>query len=211
LFLEEKATPKLQVEKTAVPQQATARVELTIEQLEKRAGTYFCGKRSAWRQVTYAEGRLWFRGFELVPLSENLFFFKGDSHKRVEFITPKDGTVIGMKTITSSDECEYDRVEPVCPAPSELLKYAGRYYSPELDVTWTLVANDDHLVAYRRRYVTSKLTPLFRDIFTDNWEPLMGYPTTYLVAFKRDESDAITALCVSGTRVRNLRFIKQGI
>jgi hypothetical protein len=87
--------------------------------------------------------------------------------------------------------------------------YAGRYYSPELDIYWTLVAEADHLIAKRRKYVDSKLTPLFTDTFSDDWEPLMGYPTTYLVVFERDQRGAITGLRVSGSRVRHLRFIKQ--
>ena len=104
----------------------------------------------------------------------------------------------------------YDRVEALPPTADVLAEYAGRYYSPELDVYWTLVAEDDHLVARRRKYVDSKLAPLFRDAFHDDWEPLMGYPTTYLIVFERDERDTITGLRVSGSGVRHLGFIKQG-
>jgi len=210
LFLEEKMAPKPRVEQTATPQQTAEPVELSAEQLEKRAGTYFSARRAASRQITYTENRLRFQGFDLVPLSENLFFFEVEPQTRVEFVPAKDGTVVGMKTITSSDEYGYERVETVSPTPNELAQHTGRYYSPELDVYWTLVAEDDHLVAQRRKYMNSKLTPLFRDAYSDDWEPLMGYPTTYLVAFERDKRDTIIGLRVSGTRVRNLRFIKQG-
>jgi hypothetical protein len=40
--------------------------------------------------------------------------------------------------------------------------------------------------------------------------PIMGYPTTHLVLFERDAAGAITGLRVSGTRVRNLRFVRTG-
>lgn len=38
-------------------------------------------------------------------------------------------------------------------------------------------------IAQRRKYVDSKLTPLFRDAFSDDWEPLIGYPI-----IRKDES-----------------------
>jgi hypothetical protein len=115
-----------------------------------------------------------------------------------------------MRTLTSSGQYGYDRVEAVSATADVLAQYAGRYYSPELEIYWTLVAGDEHLVAQRRKYVDSKLTPLFRDACHEDWEPLMGYPATYLVVFERDERDTITGLRVSGTSVRHLGFVKQG-
>jgi hypothetical protein len=140
-------------------------------------------------------------------LSDTLFFFEVEPQTRVEFIT-QHGTVASIKTITSSGEYGYDRVAPCAPTPDELVQYVGRYYSPELDITWTLIIEEDHLVAQRRKYVDSKLSTLFRDAFSDDWGPLMGYPSAYLVVFERDAHDAVTGLLVSGACVRNLRFSK---
>jgi hypothetical protein len=78
-----------------------------------------------------------------------------------------------------------------------------------LDLFWTIEAGDSHLTARRRKYVDSKLTPIFAHAFRDDWSPIMGYPATYLVVFDLDERGAVTGLRVSGTRVRNLRFVKQ--
>jgi hypothetical protein len=178
------------------------------EELAQKAGTYFNVQRAALREITYTEHRLQFQGLDLVPLNENLFFFEVEPDTRVEFVSATDGGVTGLKTITSSGEYSYDRVETTSPSPDELAAYSGRYYSLELDVYWTIEANPDHLVASRRKYVDSKLTPLFADTFSDDWSPLMGYPTTYLVAFERGESGAVTGLRVSGSRVRNLEFVK---
>ncbi len=211
LFLEEKAAPRMEMEQQAVPVETAAPVELSAEQLEKRSGAYFNARRAALREVTCVEAKLQFQGLDLVPLSENLFFFELEPQTRVEFIPAPDDAVAGMKTITSSGEYGYDRVETVTPTPGELAQYAGRYYSPELDVYWTIEADDDYLIGKRRKYVDSKLTPLFRDAFSDDWQPLMGYPTTYLLVFERDEQDSITGLRVSGTCVRNLRFTRQAV
>jgi hypothetical protein len=56
--------------------------------------------------------------------------------------------------------------------------------------------------------VDSRLAPLFADAFADDWQPILGYPRTYLVLFERDEGGSIAGLRVSGTGVRNLWFGK---
>lgn len=209
LFLEDRAEPEMKVEGPAAPQEVATAVKLSEEQLGKKVGTYFNAKQAASRQVTYTEGRLQFQGYDLVPLSENLFFFEVEPQTRVKFVPAEDGTITKVKTITSSVEYCYDRVETISPTPDELAQYAGSYYCPELDIYWTIVAADDHLVAKRRKYADSQLTLLFRDTFSDDWGPLMGYPTTYLMVFERDERGKITGLRVSGTRVRHVGFVKQ--
>ena len=211
LFVEERTTPEVAVEQWAAPEESTAPVELSAERLEKKAGVYFDAQHAAVREVRYAGDRLQFQGYDLVPLSEDLFFFAVEPQTRVEFIPTAGGAVIGMKTITSSEVRRYDRVETVSPTPDALAQYAGRYYSPELDVYWTIEAGDNHLLAKRRKYVDSKLTPVFADAFRDDWEPLMGYPTTYFVLFERDERGEISSLRVSGARVRHVRFSKQRV
>jgi CubicO group peptidase (beta-lactamase class C family) len=206
LFLEDNPAGPPAAGEAAAP----AVVELGAEQLAARAGTYFSARRAALRQITCVEGQLQFQGLALLPLSETRFCFEVEPETHVEFSLAADGSAVGMKTVTTSGEYSYDRVETVTPTPEELAAYAGRYHSLELDVYWTVEAGDGHLVAKRRKYPDSKLTPLFADAFSDDWTPLMGYPTTYLVLFERDAQQAITGLRVSGTRVRNLKFVHEG-
>lgn len=208
LFMLDRSKQQVVAETPSDVEPAAVPVNLSKDELDQKAGTYFNVQRAALRQVARAEHRLQFQGLDLVPLSPHLFFFEVEPDTQVEFISATDGGVTGLKTITTSGEYGYDRVETTSPAPDELADYAGRYYSPELDVYWKIEANPDHLVAKRRKYVDSKLTPLFADTFSDDWLPLMGYPTTYLVAFERDASGTVTGLRVSGTRVRNLAFTK---
>lgn len=186
-----------------------APAQLSEEYLAALAGTYYSPQRATLRQVTSSVGRIQYEGLDLLPLSATQFCFVVEPETRVEFRRSADGRVVAMKTITSSGEYAYDRVEALAPSPTEMAVYAGRYYSPELDITWILESGDDHLVARRRKYVDSKLSPAFVDGFSDDWLPIMGYPTTYLVVFDRDRQGAITGLRVSGTRVRNLRFVRQ--
>jgi hypothetical protein len=211
LYLEDKVVSGVQAEKLISSQEANPPIELSREQLEKKAGTYFNSKRVDTRQVTFTKGRLQFQGYDLVALSENLFYFEVEPQTRVEFIPAPDIGVAQVKTISSSGEICYDRVETVILTPEELAEYAGRYYSPELDIYWTLAVAEDHLVASRRKYPPSKLTPLFRDTFSDDWEPLMGYPTIYTVIFERNKRGTVNGLRVSGSRVRHIRFEKQDL
>ena len=185
LFMVDRPGEQATTERLSDLAPAAAPIDLSQDELEQKAGTYFNVQRAALREITCTEHRLQFQGLDLVPLRENLFFFEVEPDTRVEFISTTDGGVAELKTITSSGEYSYDRVETTSPTSDELAEYAGRYYSPELDVYWTIEADADHLLAKRRKYVDSKLTPLFADTFSDDWSPLMGYPTTYLVAFER--------------------------
>ena len=139
-------------------------------------------------------------------MSEHAFVFEVKPQTQVIFAPAGDGVSAGMKTVTSSGEYGYARVEPVTPEDIDLAAYAGRYTSPELDITWTIVPGDDCLTVRRRKYVDSHPTPLFNDAFRDDWAPLLGYPRTYLIRFTRDAHGAIEGLTVSGDGVRNLRF-----
>lgn len=184
-------------------------VELSEAQLAERVGQYYSATRAAHREVTCAGGRLQFLGLNLVPLSENLFIFEVEPESKVEFVPAGDGSITAVRTIVSSGVYDYDRVETVDVTPEGLADYAGRYYSPEIDVYWRIRAGDSHLIAGRRKYVDSRLSPLFTDAFKDDWLPIVGYPTGYLVVFERDESGSVSGLRVSGTRVRNLKFLRQ--
>jgi CubicO group peptidase (beta-lactamase class C family) len=208
LFLEEKTALEQSAKKEDVQEKAPAPVELRAEELKGKVGSYYNDERVAVRKVTLEGKRLQYDGHNLIPLSENLFFFEIEPQTRVEFTLAEDGTAEAMKTITPSGDYGYDRVDATSPSSAELAQYAGRYYSPELDITWRLETADDHLVAKRRKYVDSKLTPLFVDAFSDDWLPIMGYPTTYTVVFERDGQGDVHGLRVSGTRVRKLKFNK---
>jgi CubicO group peptidase (beta-lactamase class C family) len=186
-----------------------APVQLSAEQLTKKAGVYFNTRRAALRKVTCEAGKLQYQGMDLTPLSENEFFFEEMPNTRIEFSAAKDGALTGLKLIAAYGVYEYERIDVIPLSPGELAQYAGRYYSSELDITWTLAAQNDHLVTQCRKYVDSKLTPVSRDFFDADWKPLMSYPEKFLVVFERDAVDRITGFRVSGNSVRRLKFVRQ--
>jgi hypothetical protein len=212
LFLEPKSA-EAAGEAPASPARAAASVpalpvELSEEQLAAKVGMYHSAARAAHREVTCAGGRLQFLGLDLVPINENLFYFEVEPESQVEFVPAGDGSITAVRTIVSTGVYDYDRVETVDVTPEGLVEYAGRYYSPEIEVYWTIRVGDDHLIASRRKYKDTKLWPLFADGFSDDWQPILDFPLSYLVVFERDEDGDVCSLLVSGMRVRNLKFVK---
>jgi CubicO group peptidase (beta-lactamase class C family) len=207
LYVED--NPNLQKESES-PKQVSVSVEVSEEILAAKAGKYFNSKRAALRQVTFSEGRLKYEGLDLVPMSDNRFYFEEVPDIQVEFAASEDGTASGVTTFTPSGDYSYKLVEVVIPKPDDLNAYEGRYYSPELDLYWTITLEGDNLVVRRRKYADSALSPLFTDAFSDDWSSIVGYPLTFMIIFDRDQRGEITGLKVSGSRVRNLRFVRQG-
>jgi hypothetical protein len=209
LFVSERKEPAKAGEEQVSPAQSAAPIELCAEQLEMKTGMYFNARQLTVRKIRDVGGKLQFQEYDLVPLSENLFYFEVEPQTRVEFTPASNGQGMGMKTTSGAQECKYERVEAASPTPEILRQYQRRYYSPELDIYWTIEAGEDHLVGKRRKYMDSTLAPVFADAFSDDWGPLMGYSTTYFILFERDEGGEVKGLRVSGTRVSNLRFNKQ--
>ena len=94
------------------------------------------------------------------------------------------------------------RLQPYAPTVEELSTYAGRYYSPELETTYTLDIEDGKLVARHAKLDSTTLTPRAKDSFSGDQWYMRG------VAFERGD-DHVDAMVVSAGRIKNLRFERQ--
>jgi len=149
------------------------------------------------------------RRFALVALSDTLFRVQVpgvDAH--VSFHIEPDGSV-DRATIHQNGDTPMRRaesgpgLEPWSPDAEALAAYSGRYFSPELETFYTLVVEEDHLVARHRRHGDIKLSPEKKDVFSGNiW--FIGE-----VQFERNEAGDVTGMRVSNGRVRRLLFEKQ--
>jgi CubicO group peptidase (beta-lactamase class C family) len=178
-------------------------------QLKGLSGVYFNPDRAALRTVSFEKGSLHFDGLKLRLINEMRFYFDEEPGVEVEFSTDENGKPANVTTYTSTGEYSYDIVEVEIPGTDILNEFQGRYYSPELDVYWNIEIDGNQLVVHRRKYPDTWLTPLFKDVLSDDWFSITGYPKTLLLAFTRDEQGKINGLKVSGERIRNLRFIKE--
>ncbi|MBX9603160.1 MAG: serine hydrolase [Bryobacteraceae bacterium] len=82
-------------------------------------------------------------------------------------------------------------------SPAQLARYAGEYYSEELDTTFEFVVRDKTLWLKRSFGPDGPLQPVSRDTFRTGGATF---------AFERDVADNIAALRVSEPRARNIAF-----
>ena len=195
-----------QADTPAGPPETISPVELSAAQLSNKAGIYFNTRRAALRQVTCENGKLLYQGMPLAPLSERRFYFTDVPDVRIEFTAEQDAPASGLSLTTGGRVYDYQRMEVIPLNAEELPQYAGRYYSPELDSTWVLAMQEDHLVINCRKHVEGKLSPVSRDFFHADWQPAMSYPHRFLLVFERDPDGTITALRLTGDTVRRMKF-----
>ncbi len=119
---------------------------------------------------------------------------------RVVFRRNEDGAVEGLTFFQAGQERAGKRVERSDLGADELARYAGRYFSPELDTAYTLIIKEEKLVATHVRHGEIELSPTIADEFTgDRW--FFGS-----VVFERDADDRPAVMLVSSGRVRSVRF-----
>lgn len=92
----------------------------------------------------------------------------------------------------------YERVERVKPARSELGELVGTYSSDEAETVLEVAVKENTLVVKRRPDATIALRPVYKDAFSAQG---LG-----LVRFRRDAAGAVTALSVTLDRVWDMRF-----
>ena len=98
----------------------------------------------------------------------------------------------------SGDTTRFERVAEAAPAAKELAQYAGTWYSPELDATYTLRASNGKLVLERRRSAPVTLQPTYADAFAGDG---------LLLRFTR-QGGAAKELLLDAGRIRNVRFMR---
>ncbi len=107
-----------------------------------------------------------------------------------------DGTPAKHVTRTAEPRpIVYVRVDTTVPS-QRFAEYAGSYVSPEVGVTWTLIAKNDTLMLHQQRGSDMPLHPLFRDAFAG-----VG-----VLRFQRDTHGLVTGLTVTSRGVHALRF-----
>ena len=137
--------------------------------------------------------------FALEARSDNEFFisaigatisFERDNNNAVNQFTFAQG---GQK-ITASRLKDFDKEK------IDLSKYAGEYYSPELETSYHIVVKDKGLIAKHIRHDPTTLTLISPDTFSgDAW--YMG-----TIVFDTDSQGKVKGMKVSSGRVKNVKF-----
>ena len=179
-------------------------VTLSAEQLERNAGLYREVGGNTFVRTFVNEGQL--RGaqgtgtgdsFALVPVSEARFLIPATSFA-MEFAEAGSGRAKQLRTLDGQTQVGvFTRVEPFTPSAAQLRGYAGVYVSSELDVEWTLAADDAGLVIRRSKRADMAVQPLDVDMFTTIGD---------FMKFSRSPRGDITGFTLVSTGVRSLTF-----
>ncbi len=113
-------------------------IELEEAQLSAKAGRYYNADTSAFIDIEFNDGTLQILGYDLAPVSRHNFIFAAFPEASASF-SPATATGPAQVLVdTDTGRTRYAWAESVVPTPDSLRAYTGRYYSPELDVYWTI-------------------------------------------------------------------------
>lgn len=143
----------------------------------------------------------------LIPVSDSAFV-SHDGRIRFEFVVTNEKQVDQMRMIRNGERAVLPRVEAFEPAQVDLEQYTGRFYSEELDITYTLETGKDEngkkqLFARQLRIGDIGLQPLTPDLFSgDKW-----FASRF--RFEKDAGGQLSGFWVSGSRARRIYFEKR--
>ncbi len=181
----------------------TEAVSLSANELSTWAGLYRDAATGAIRRITVDEGTLKVDigiSVALTPVARDRFTAV-DTSIDVTLTRAEDGTRQLRESSPGGQAAIFVVVERAHPSLDQLGQYVGRYTSEELDVTYTIVVQDDALILKRRKFPDRPLLPTVADGFTDE--------RAVHLAFTRDSEGIVTGFTVLTGRIRNLRFAKQ--
>lgn len=182
-------------------------IKLSSKTLKKYEGSYWNSTSNYSRKIYFKNDTLrYFRSENnespIVPIAKDEFqMIRVPGVFKIKFDISEDKSLM---TVTNDDgeQTVYQSYTPYNPSKEEMVLYTGKYYSPELETTYTLSMMDDTLSWHHPRHGDHKMKILKKDVLEGGW-PLS------VVKFKRDENGEIIGILVSNGRVRNLWFEKQ--
>ncbi len=165
IFLDPDANPP--ANQTVLELSLPPRAALPTETLDGLAGNYRdIVRRTVWHFSVH-DGALRVEGgpipMTLSPVDAH-HFVAVDAPVPVEAYVVPDGS--GFR-ISVNDVAwgTLEPVETVSPSPETLAEYVGRYYSEELDATFTLAVDGDALTLHRGQMPSERLAPTTADAF----------------------------------------------
>jgi hypothetical protein len=95
-----------------------------------------------------------------------------------------------------------ETIEPVSLTIDQLGEFGGNYYSSDLQTLYQLFLHDGKLFLRRKNNPDAEVVPVLKDLFRVEGKNL---------AFSRNSQKQITGFVLSSGRIRNLRFVREGM
>ena len=140
--------------------------------------------------------------YTLFALSETRFS-RRDVDAEYLFHLNNIGDVTGLTLKENSRTQKGEKIAQPALSPLQRQAYTGKFYSPELDTFYRIVLEEGQLIARHRKHDDISLTLITPDHFSG------GAWFFRIVRFVRNEENNISGFLLSGSRVRNLRFLKE--
>ena len=184
-------------------------VQLTPRELAAHEGYYWDKNAALARRIYVKNDTLRYarlasqRESLLVPLSKNKFqMVVGSDDVLIISFDQKNGSKRMKFKGGESDPYVYDAYTPVTYNATTLQQFAGRFYCPALNTTYTFAVKDNQLVASHLRKSDISFTPVKKDVFMGSEWYFGG------VQFERNEAGEVTGFSVNFDGVKNLTFEK---
>ena len=162
---------------------------------------------SLWRLSTQ-EGRILAtvdgQSFQLKPIGQGRYrSLNAPIDLELEFQRPDaDRPLVLQLGVEGQSPIALEAIETVSPTIDQLGEFAGNYYSPELQSLYQLFLHDGKLFLRLKNNPDAELVPVLNDLFRVEGKNL---------AFSRSSQRKITGFVLSSGRIRNLRFVREGI
>jgi CubicO group peptidase (beta-lactamase class C family) len=181
-------------------------LKLSEQELAGVTGLYFNPTAVTHRRVIVKDGKLMFvinanYAIELKAVSASRFLMPDIPTKvEISFSPPQPGKVKNMQVVVSGGKPEiFETIKPATYTPEELSKFAGTFYSEELDAKYILNIKENKLIV-RLGSEENPLEALFTDAFAS--------PQGQIIRFKRDQQNRIAGFSLSSVRVKEILFSK---
>jgi hypothetical protein len=169
------------------------------------AGLYWNEARGEGPRLVYQNGQLQIDGggeglFVLRPLGNNVFRLMEAPRRYVFSFMRRAGSLVLLVDHEGSPIREYRRVVDTKSTAATLRSLEGKYYSQEVDATWTFVARGGSLALERRRTDPTSLSAVFGTVFLSH--------QGFVLEFKRASRPGEWVVEVSTERAKRVQFTR---
>lgn len=184
---------------------ALARTTVPSEsELTRYAGGYLDRFTQSLHTIEVKDGQLWYiapqrERVALEQSGEQRFRLPGKKGNTFHFYKTGKHQLLNIENATG-EPLNLSRVRPIEAAHARLEDYVGAYFSPEINVSWTIVAKDGKLLKQAQREAAKPMNPVFEDAFT------VTIDDQDLLRFTRDSRQRVTGFIVDNPRVLNVVF-----